>query len=138
MAKAKPETESKSHVFRRLFLKQPELLRGSSFDPLIEMFKKEFPDREFTDNDRQIAANVKSRMRKEFKIRRRRRRAKAAAGNESAPAHRPLRGTGVLAALEEQIDNCLISARRLDREELSDVIKHLHRARNLLIVRMGE
>src|SRR5947209_6884475 len=74
MAKAKDEGISKSQIFRRYFDKRPDLLRESSFDDVIAMYKQEFPDRDFTDNDRQIAANIKSRMRKERKISRRRRR----------------------------------------------------------------
>ena len=133
---------SRSQIFRRYFEKKPDLLRESSFDDVIAMYKQEFPDRNFTDSDRQIAANIKSRMRKERKIsrrRRRRRRAAAAAGGEmGVAAPRTHRGVSSLHLLEEQIDNCLIAARRLERAELADVIKHLRRARNLVIVQLGE
>ena len=141
MAKAKAEGVSKSQIFRRYFEKRPDLLRESSFDDVMAMYKQEFPDRAFSDSDRQIAANIKSRMRKERKIsrRRRRRRAAAGAGSELGIATpRAHRGVSSLHFLEEQIDNCLVAARRLERAELDDVIKHLRRARNLVIVRLGE
>jgi hypothetical protein len=139
MAKAKAEGVSKSQIFRRYFEKKPELLRESSFDDVIAMYKQEFPGRDFTESDRQIAANIKSRLRKELKIsRRRRRRRRAAAGAETAIVGlRPHRGMSSMHILEEQIDECLIAARRLDRAELGDVIKHLRRARNLVILHLG-
>src|SRR4051794_465366 len=112
MAKAKAEGVSKSQIFRRYFEKRPDLLRESSFDDVMAMYKQEFPDRAFSDSDRQIAANIKSRMRKERKIsrRRRRRRVGAGAGSELGTATpRTHRGASSLHFLEEQIDNCLVA-----------------------------
>jgi hypothetical protein len=40
--------------------------------------------------------------------------------------------------LEDHIDECLMLAKRLDREGLDDVIKHLRRARNIVVVKLGE
>ena len=143
MAKAKADGPSKSKIFRRYFEKRPELLKVPGFDDVIVLYKQEFPNQEFTERDRQIAANIKSRIRKERNISRRRRRrgraAGAAAGGEMAiAAPRGHRGISSLQILEGQIDDCLIAARKLDRAELGDVIKHLRRARNLVIVRLGE
>jgi len=145
MARAKAEGESKSAVFRRYFEKQPDLLREKNFDAVIEMFKKDNPNREFGDSERQVAANIKSRMRKELGIRGRRRKRRGAAAGAAAGGHegggtgvaRGGRGGGSLHMLEEQIDDCLMAAKRLDREGLDDVIKHLRRARNLIVVRGG-
>jgi hypothetical protein len=139
MAKAKDEGESRSKIFTRYFTKRPDLLRESSFDVIAEMYKAEFPDRDFSDRDRQIAANIKSKLRRKFKIRRRKRRgrpAAAAAGENAAP--RAMRGHTSLSILEDHIDECLMLAKRLDRDGLDDVIKHLRRARNLVIVKSGE
>jgi hypothetical protein len=141
MARTKAEGESKSQIFRRYFDQRPDLLRVPSFDEVIAMYQKEFPDRDFSDSDRQIAANIKSKLRKEKKIgrrRRRRRHAAAAVGVEAHAAPRAARSNSALAALEDQIDDCLMTAKRLDREGLEDVIKHLRRARNLVVVRTGE
>src|SRR5437763_16469083 len=114
MAKAKGDGESKSQIFRRYFEKRPDLLKESSFDEVAARYKQEFPSRDFGDNDRQIAANIKSKLRKELKIGRRRRRrgrravAAAGAGNEAGGAPRgPRGGGGALFALEGQIDDCL-------------------------------
>jgi hypothetical protein len=145
MAKAKGDGESKSQIFRRYFEKRPDLLKESSFDDVAAMYKEEYPNRDFGDNDRQIAANIKSKLRKELKIGRRRRRrrgrpagATAAAAEAGGAPRGPRGGGGALFALEGQIDDCLIAARRLGRPELDDVVKHLRRARNLVIVTSGE
>ncbi len=141
MAKAKADSgESRSRIFTRYFTDQKDLLKQPGFDAIIEKYKAEFPDREFTAQDRQIAANIKSKLRREFGIRRRRRRAAAAVGastNAGTTAPRAPRTIGSLTTLEEQIDDCLMAAKRLDREGLDDVIRHLRRARNLIVVRLG-
>jgi hypothetical protein len=43
-----------------------------------------------------------------------------------------------LEALEEQIDECLTFAKRLDREGLQDVIVLLRRARNAVVWKAGQ
>src|SRR3954451_20930658 len=107
MAKAKADGESKSQIFRRYFEKRPELLKVSGIDEIIAMFKQEFPNQEFSERHRQIAANIKSRIRKERNIsRRRRRRARAAAADAGAEmtaaiAPRGHRGVSSLQVLEE-------------------------------------
>jgi hypothetical protein len=146
MARTKAsEGESRSSIFTRYFTKRPDLLRESNFDAVAEMYKQEFPDRDFEDRDRQIAANIKSKLRREFKIGRRRRKrgrpAKAAAAGAAAGANtapRAGRPASSLPMLEDHIDECLMLAKRLDREGLDDVIKHLRRARNIVVVKLGE
>jgi DNA-binding MurR/RpiR family transcriptional regulator len=107
------------------------------------MYKQEFPDRDFEDRDRQIAANIKSKLRREFKIGRRRRKRGRPAGSTAAgaganAAPRAGRPASSLPMLEDHIDECLMLAKRLDREGLDDVIKHLRRARNIVVVKLGE
>jgi hypothetical protein len=133
------EAPSRSSVFTRYFTENKELLKQPGFDRIAELYARDFPDRQFGDKERQIAANIKSKLRKEFKIRRRRRRrAAAGAGDAASVAPRLTRGVGPLYHLEGQIDDCLAQARRLGREDLEDVVKHLRLARNLVIVRLGQ
>ena len=40
--------------------------------------------------------------------------------------------------MEEQIDDCLALAKRLDREGLGGVIHLLRRARNAIILKLGQ
>src|SRR6476659_7843583 len=87
MARTKAaEGESRSSIFTRYFTKRPDLLRESNFDAVAEMYKQEFPDRDFEDRERQIAANIKSKLRREFKIGRRRRKRGRPAGSTAAGA----------------------------------------------------
>jgi hypothetical protein len=141
MAKAKAEAngESRSSIFTRYFTSQPDLLREAGFEAIVEMYKAEYPGRDFTDKDRQIAANIKSKLRRKFKIARRRKRGRPP-GSTAAAAAAPRAGrpNTSLAMLEDHIDESLMLAKRLDRDGLDDVIKHLRRARNLVVVRMGE
>jgi len=140
MAKAKADGESRSSIFTRYFTKQPDLLRVSGFDAIADLYKSEFSGRDFTDKDRQIAANIKSKLRRKYKIGRRRRRGRPAGATAGATvaAPRAARANSSLAMLEDHIDESLMLAKRLDREGLDDVIKHLRRARNLVVVKMGE
>jgi hypothetical protein len=87
---------------------------------------------------RQIAANVKSRLRKEMGMRKRRRKTGVSANGAHAPAvPKPLKAA-LLQPLEEHIDECLMLARAAGKDQLMDVIRSLKRARNLLIVMIGE
>jgi hypothetical protein len=46
--------------------------------------------------------------------------------------------TAKLESLEEQIDDCLTHAKRLDRDGLADIIVLLRRARNGVVWRIGQ
>jgi hypothetical protein len=69
-------------------------------------------------------------------MRKRGRRRKLAATANGQPAPKPIR-TALLVPLEEHIDECLMLARGVGREQLADVIRSLKRARNLLIMMIG-
>src|SRR5436190_21999029 len=72
MPKAKAKGESKSAVFRRLYESNLSLLKVRGYDELFRLYQGEDSSREIGTSERQVAANVKSRMRKEHKFRRRR------------------------------------------------------------------
>ena len=59
----------------------------------------------------------------------------ASANGVAAP--KPVR-PALLVPLEEHVDECLMLARGVGREQLGDVIRYLKRARNLLIVMIGD
>lgn len=137
MAKVKEAGESTSAKLTRLFEADVELLRMREYDGLKAAWEKAFPGKPFTVGHRQIAANIKSRLRKQHGMRKRRSKHAAAGSDNGAPAMKPLR-PALLVPLEERIDECLMLARGAGREQLSDVIRSLKRARNLLIVMIGE
>jgi hypothetical protein len=53
-------------------------------------------------------------------------------------AIRPRGNENGLEVLEEQIDECLLAARTLDRQGLESVINLLRRARNEVVWKMGQ
>lgn len=137
MSKTKAPGESTSAKLKKLFEADLELLRAREYDGLKEAWEKAYPGKPFSASHRQIAANIKSRLRKVHGMRKRRTKTAAAAFDNGAVAPKPLR-PALLLPLEEHIDECLMLARGAGREQLADVIRSLKRARNLLIVMIGE
>jgi hypothetical protein len=135
--------ETTSGYFRRIIKEDPRLLKKGSNAELLGRWLKDHPgEKEVPKNVQAILHNLKSVLRKR---RRQRQAAKAQAAPDAvagsppaspAPAVPRQAGKG-LAQLEDQIDDCLASARGLDREGLSGVIELLRRARNEVVRRAG-
>jgi hypothetical protein len=126
--------ESISGYFRKIFLENPKLLKQRSNDELLRLWLADHPGH--TDVPQKIKnnlANIKSVMRKKLRKR----------GGRPPKSEQPVGFVGEVArakvsprgleALEEQIDECLDAAKRLDREGLSEVISLLRRARNSVV-----
>ena len=126
--------ESISGYFRKIFLENPKLLKQRSNDELLRLWLADHPGH--TDVPQKIKnnlANIKSVMRKKLRKR----------GGRPPKSEQPVGFVGEvtrtkvsprgLEALEEQIDECLDAAKRLDREGLSEVISLLRRARNSVV-----
>jgi hypothetical protein len=126
--------ESISGYFRKIFLENPKLLKQRSNDELLRLWLADHPGH--TDVPQKIKnnlANIKSVMRKKLRKR----------GGRPPKAEQPVGFAGEVArtkvsprgleALEEQIDECLDAAKRLDREGLQEVIGLLRRARNSVV-----
>jgi hypothetical protein len=144
MAKVKAasnlEGESVSGYFRRLFRENPKLLRAPSSQPLLDRYLEDHPEEtEVPKRVIQILYNVKSILRSK----KRKRKAKAlqetpaATGNFDVSPPRESTVSNELEVLEEQIDECLSLAKSLDREGLENVINHLRRARNEVVVKQS-
>jgi hypothetical protein len=130
--------ENVSGYFRKIFDENPKLLKGRSNEELLKRWLADHPGQtEVPQKVKNNLANVKSILRK--KMRKRGGRPKAgesvAAVGETARPRLAPRG---LEALEEQIDECLDLARRLDREGLAGVIGLLRRARNGVVWMAGQ
>jgi hypothetical protein len=82
-------------------------------------------------------ANVKSILRKKMRKRGGRPKAEQPLASVSEAAKPKVAARG-LEALEEQIDECLDLAKRLDREGLQGVIGLLRRARNAVVWKAGQ
>jgi hypothetical protein len=132
------QEENVSGYFRKIFNENPKLLKGRSNEELLKRWLTDHPGhKEVPPKVKNNLANVKSILRK--KMRKRGGRPKAeqpvTAAGEVA---RPKAGTKRLEALEEQIDECLDRAKRLDRAGLDDVIGLLRRARNQVVWKAGQ
>jgi hypothetical protein len=132
--------ETISSYFRKIFEENTDLLDSRSNEELLRRWLADHPD-ETTVSDRikQNLANIKSVLRKKLrgpaKGKKVGRPAKTVVAQEKLVASKPIRE---LERLEEQIDDCLTFAKRLDRDNLGSVISHLRRARNDVVWRLGQ
>jgi hypothetical protein len=113
------------------------LLNSGSNTALFERWLQDHPDeKEIPNRVKSILSNVKSIVRKK-----RRRKAGSKKASEVTAAVAP-KASNVplvkLESLEEQIDDCLTFAKRLDREGLADIISLLRRARNGVVWKIGQ
>ncbi len=137
MPRTKAKGESKSAVFRRLYESKLDLLKVPGYDELFRLYQAEDSSRKIGTSERQVAANVKSRLRKEHKFRRRRRggrRARSANGAVAPVMTGPQRVGAAHLALEDAIDDCIFLARRMDATRFEDIVRLLKKARNQLII----
>jgi hypothetical protein len=129
--------------FRKIFEARPRLLGVRSNEQLLKQWLADHPDHpEVPQTVKNNLSNLKSVLRSK-KRRKVARRAEAAQANgvpshPVAPVARKPTGSTKLEALELQIDECLILARQLDRQELHDVITLLRRARNAVVWKIGQ
>jgi hypothetical protein len=137
--------------FRQLLADHPDWVEMRSNDPIFKKWLADHPG--FTEVPQGVKnglSNVKSALRNKVrtvkKARGRPRNVVTPAGPSTASAPVAARAPVVskvhkvdaLEALEEQIDDCLSVAKRLGKEDLQQVIIYLRRARNAVVLKMGE
>jgi hypothetical protein len=142
MAKTKRRGRKKETVsgfFRQIFNERPELLDSKSNEELIGMWRDKHPNqKEVPSSVRQNLSNLKSNLRKQ------RREAQGLVGGKRSYVRKVQVATGAgggqnpLESLEEAIDECLTTAKNLDRRGLDMAIKHLRRARNEVVWKLGQ
>lgn len=132
--------ETISGYFRKLFKENPQWVKERSNQALIDRWLKDHPGQtEVPKNLRQNLANVKSDLRKKLRKKPGRPRKESQPVVATAVStEAPRKSARRLEALEEQIDECMVLAKELDREGLADVISLLRRARNEVVWKMGE
>ncbi len=136
---AKPDGESISGYFRKVFAENPGLLKSRSNDEILLRWQADHPGEELTSRIKQNLSNIKSVLRKKGRKKAKRGKALASpAGVEAVVVVTSRPRTSALEALEEAIDDCLTEARKLDREGLDGVIKLLRRARNEVVWQLGQ
>ncbi len=138
-----PESgETSSGYFRRVFNANPKLLVTRSNAELVSRWLADHPGGSaMPPNVQKLMANVKAILRKQG--RKKVGRPKKVEQNGPVQAvntpPKPIRiAPKGLEALEEQIDECLTTAKQLDREGLVDVIKLLRNARNGVVWKLGQ
>ena len=133
--------ESVQGYFRKIFQENPKWLKGRSNAAVMQRWLEDHPG--YTEVPLPVKVglqNTKSTMRSK----RRKRKAGKAADAQAPQAALPKpaaviqHGVRALVALEEQIDDCLTAAKRLDREMLATVINHLRHARNEVVWKIGQ
>lgn len=131
--------ENVQGYFRQYFEANRHLLKTRSNDAPVRQWFADHPGiTELPQRVKSGLANVKTALRKKYKLNKRRRRAEP---SETAPT-RPGRLAPLiihrLEGLEEQIDDCLMQAKRLNVDGLEDTVKYLRRARNGVVWKLGQ
>jgi hypothetical protein len=139
MARKKSKGESPFPYFRKIFGENPQWLDQKSNEQVINRYKADHnmgADDIVEKRIKDAMANTKSQLRKAMrgpgkgKRRGKRKMAAIATGGNKTSA--------TFVALELQIDDCLSLARHLDPTGLDSVIKHLRKARNEVVWKLGE
>ena len=133
MARKKKRGSTSYAYFKKLFQDNPALVEERSNAGIFARFREDHgmaPDAEIAKTDKNNLANLKTGARKKLY------------GSTDEGANASLAtvtarrvGTGKLEGLEEMIDDCIIIARNLDPDGLDETIRHLRRARNLIILK---
>jgi hypothetical protein len=123
--------------FRKFFEEDPSLLHSGSNETLIERYKADHPNytQKGLKRAKQNLANLKSTLRKKEREEGGVRRAPRFNAAKMAPVAMDFGPT--LEGLEEQIDECLGMARKLDRVKLENTIRYLRAARNEVSMIIG-
>ena|SRR5579871_2501185 len=130
---AKRKSPSLLGIFKQYFNQHPDWLRTRNNEAVIAQFGKDFPKIEPDKRVKQAMFNAKNHMKKGKKSRLGRKRKVA---EITAAMKEPRIGNGALQILENHVDDCLAMARAMGDESIREVVGHLHRARNMLVLRI--
>jgi hypothetical protein len=120
-------------IFKDYFTEHPDWLQTRANDSVVARFAADHPDIAVDKRVKQAMFNAKNYMKKGNKGKRGR-RAKVAIINAAIASPQPK--TSALQILENHVDDCLAMARTIGKESLGAVISHLHRARNMLVLKI--
>jgi hypothetical protein len=139
MPRGKAKEGSVSGWFREHYTANPELLKIKSNKEVFQAWKDAHGGREPGKREQQALANVKSSLKKKFKVGKRGRKKQALvnAASDMVQPTRPTTPKDKLEKLEYAIDRCLDMARNLEDPELAQAVKYLRLARNDVILKNG-
>jgi len=130
---AKRKGPSMQGIFKQYFRDHPEWLATRTNEAVIAQFSKDHPKIKPDQRVKQAMFNAKNHMKKGKKGKRGRRRKVA---EITAAMKSPHASSGALQILENHVDDCLAMARAVGQESIRDVVNHLHRARNMLVLKI--
>jgi hypothetical protein len=125
---------SLSGIFTQYFVDHPDWLSSDKNEIVVGQFSRDHPEIEVDKKVKQAMYNVKSRMNKGDVGRQRRKMSKLAARQVVATAGKNAKPMAPLNLLEEQIDDCMILAKQIGREQMHHVLNALRSARNAVVV----
>jgi hypothetical protein len=141
-ATAAADGESVAGYFRGIFKENPKLLKGRNNEELLQRWLADHPGHaEVPRNVKASLSNLKSILRSK---KRKAGKKKAEEGEvvETAAvetlASEPAGVDLALEHLEEQIDDVLMAAKGMNREDLEEVVVLLRRARNAVVWKIGQ
>ncbi len=129
----KRKRQSMSGIFRGYFEAHPEWLQIKKNDAVLAQFAADHPNIKIDRRVKQAMANAKNVARKGGYKGTKGKRRKVAAMRAAivGASGGPLGGFQLL---EDHIDDCLAMAKQVSAGRIDDVVKHLHRARNILVL----
>jgi hypothetical protein len=132
--------ETTAGYFRRIFQENPKLLTERSNKVILQRWLDDHPGVKVVPKAvKANLANLKSVLRSNKRNRvAARAQKKLSGGPDQRKVARVPTGDTDLERLEHQIDECLISAKLLDRDALQNVISHLRWARNEVVWKLGK
>jgi hypothetical protein len=136
-----PEGETVAGYFRAFFKENPQLLWERSNEEPFNCWLRDHPGHnEVPQHVKTGLQNIKSALRQKSHKKKAKKQTQSnepaqARPSQPAPQRTSARG---LNALEDQIDECLTSAKNLDREGLREVIGLLREARDRVVCKIGE
>ena len=130
---AKRKGPSLLGIFKQYFSDHPEWLSARSDEDVMTQFSKDHPGIETDKRVKQAMFNAKNHIRKggQGKLGRRQKVAEITAAMKE-----PHASNGALQMLENHVDDCLAMARAIGHESIREIINHLHRARNMLVLKI--
>ena len=133
--------ETTSGYFRRIFQENPHLLVTRSNDEMLARWLTDHPgQKEVPKNVHKNLAKIKGVLRHKGrkKLAKPKTFEQAVAVQAVSTPVKPVKiASKGLEELEEQIDDCLTVAKKMDREGLADVIRVLRNARNGVVWKLG-
>jgi len=121
-------------VFRQYFAEHPEWLDAGSNETVLAQFAADHPGVPMERRIKQAMFNAKNYIRSGKKKGTPGRKKKIAQMQREIAT--PQRSGGAMQLLEGHIDDCLGMAKEIGRDQIGDVISHLHRARNILVLKI--